>query len=329
MPAPIVAWTLGSVENITVYNPEVSTLRVVAAGVAGIVSGSISNCHVEGGIIEGGGYVGGVAGEVHGGMRNCSATGTQVFMTGSGNPGGGVVGNLITGDGENLAFSGLIRYKNTDGQQYLGGVAGMVQVGTLRSSFSAGMVVGYSNESCVGGVTGLLTGKLVDCYSSGFVHCYSRITGGIVGQIQLGSNKISPEVRNCYTSATVECETYQYNRENCNEVIGKIIDGSNPVLENIYYDSQVTNFYSTRFGALTSDLTSASGPKGFSADVWNFTQGAYPRIKATADSQAAMYSASAVDMIPSDNFKKLSNNTPITALGNTQFKFLKQGTPLR
>ncbi len=321
----IVAWTLGSVENITVYNPEVSTLRVVAAGVAGIVSGSISNCHVEGGIIEGGGYVGGVAGEVHGGMRNCSATGTQVFMTGSGNPGGGVVGNLITGDGENLAFSGLIRYKNTDGQQYLGGVAGMVQVGTLRSSFSAGMVVGYSNESCVGGVTGLLTGKLVDCYSSGFVHCYSRITGGIVGQIQLGSNKISPEVRNCYTSATVECETYQYNRENCNEVIGKIIDGSNPVLENIYYDSQVTNFYSTRFGALTSDLTSASGPKGFSADVWNFTQGAYPRIKATADSQAAMYSASAVDMIPSDNFKKLSNNTPITALGNTQFKFLKQG----
>lgn len=321
----IVAWTLGSVENVTVYNPVVSTLRVVAAGVAGIVNGSISNCHVEGGTIEGGGYVGGVAGEVHGGMQNCSATGTQVFMTGSGNPGGGVVGNLITGDGENLAFSGLVRYKNTDAQQYLGGVAGMVQVGTLRSSFSAGMVIGYSNESCVGGVTGLLTGKLVDCYSSGFVHCYSRITGGIVGQVQLGSNKISPEVRNCYTSATVECETYQYNRENCNEVIGKIIDGSNPVLENIYYDSQVTNFYSTRFGALTSDLTSAEGPKGFSADVWNFTKGAYPRIKATAESQAAMYSASAVDMIPSDNFKKLSNNTPITALGNTQFKFLKQG----
>ncbi|MDE5706312.1 hypothetical protein [Muribaculum sp.] len=321
----IVAWTLGSVENVTVYNPVVSTLRVVAAGVAGIVNGSISNCHVEGGTIEGGGYVGGVAGEVHGGMQNCSATGTQVFMTGSGNPGGGVVGNLITGDGENLAFSGLVRYKNTDAQQYLGGVAGMVQVGTLRSSFSAGMVIGYSNQSCVGGVTGLLTGKLVDCYSSGFVHCYSRITGGIVGQVQLGSNKISPEVRNCYTSATVECETYQYNRENCNEVIGKIIDGSNPVLENIYYDSQVTNFYSTRFGALTSDLTSAEGPKGFSADVWNFTKGAYPRIKATAESQAAMYSASAVDMIPSDNFKKLSNNTPITALGNTQFKFLKQG----
>lgn len=321
----IVAWTLGSVENVTVYNPVVSTLRVVAAGVAGIVNGSISNCHVEDGTIEGGGYVGGVAGEVHGGMQNCSATGTQVFMTGSGNPGGGVVGNLITGDGENLAFSGLVRYKNTDAQQYLGGVAGMVQVGTLRSSFSAGMVIGYSNESCVGGVTGLLTGKLVDCYSSGFVHCYSRITGGIVGQVQLGSNKISPEVRNCYTSATVECETYQYNRENCNEVIGKIIDGSNPVLENIYYDSQVTNFYSTRFGALTSDLTSADGPKGFSADVWNFTKGAYPRIKATAESQAAMYSASAVDMIPSDNFKKLSNNTPITALGNTQFKFLKQG----
>ena len=321
----LVAWTVGSVDNVTVTNPVVSTLRVVAAGVAGIVSGSITNCHVTGGKIEGGGYVGGVAGEVHGGMSDCSATGTQVFMTGSGNPGGGVVGNLLNGDGVNLAFSGFVGYKATDAQQYLGGVAGMVQNCTLRSSFAAGIVNGYSNESCVGGVTGLLTGKLVDCYSSGLVHCYSRTTGGIVGQIQLASNKIAPEVRNCYTSATVECETYQYNRENCNEVIGKIIDGSNPVLENIYYDSQVTNFYSTRFGALTSELTAAEGPKGFSSDVWTFVKGAYPRIKATADTQAAMFSASAVDMIPSDNFKKLSTNTPLTALGNTQFKFLKEG----
>lgn len=321
----LVAWTAGSVDNVTVINPVVSTLRVVAAGVAGIVNGSITNCHVSGGTIEGGGYVGGVAGEVHGGMRDCSATGTQVFMTGSGNPGGGVVGNLLNGDGENLAFCGMVRYKATDAQQYLGGVAGLVQSCTLRSSFASGMVNGYSNESCVGGVAGLLTGNLVDCYSSGLIHCYSRMTGGIVGQIQLGTTKLSPEVRNCYTSATVECETYQYNRANCAEVIGRILDGSNPVLENIYYDSQVTNFYSTRFGALTKDLTSAEGPNGFSSDVWLFVKGAYPRIKATADSEAAMYSASAVDMIPSDNFKKLSNNTPITALGNTMFKFLKQG----
>lgn len=175
----------------------------------------------------------------------------------------------------------MVRYKATNAQQYLGGVAGMVQSCTLRSSFATGIINGYSNESCVGGVTGLLTGNIVDCYSSGLVHCYSRMTGGLVGQIQLGASKLSPEVRNCYTSATVECETYQYNRENCAEVIGKILDGSNPVLENIYYDSQVTNFYSTRFGALTSVLTSAEGPRGFSSDVWRFVKGAYPRIKAT------------------------------------------------
>ena len=60
---------------------------MVAAGVAGIVSGSISNCHVEGGIIEGeSGYVGSVAGEVHGGMQLFGPTGTQVFAAGSGNP---------------------------------------------------------------------------------------------------------------------------------------------------------------------------------------------------------------------------------------------------
>lgn len=320
----LVAWCNGSVENVTVNAPNVTSARTVAGGVAGIVLQSVKDCHVTDGYVEGGGYVGGVVGEVHGGISDCSAN-ASIYLTGSSAPAGGVAGNILSGDSKNLEFTGYVSYKAIDAVQYLGGVAGMVQVCTLSNSFSNGVIRGYNSQSCVGGVAGVLTGEIRDCYSAGVVHCYSRLTGGIVGQIKANSLGVVPAVRTSYTSALVEAETYQYNRQNCAEVVGAIAEGLNPELENIYYDSQVTNFYSTRFGALTSELTSASGPKGFSSSEWTFTAGAYPRVKALAESEGSKYSASAVDMKPSDSYKKFSSNTPITALGSTQFYFLKNG----
>jgi len=323
----LVGWTFGSIENITVTDPTINGDGAGNGGVVGIATGSVKNCNVTGGQITGSLFVGGVAGEVHGGMSDCSADGTTVLAIGDGAPVGGVVGNLLDADGKNLSFSGTVSYGHLayDVTQIMGGVAGLVQGVTLSGAVSAGRVVGYSSTSLVGGVVGRLSGVLEDSYSSGVVHCYSRMTGGIVGQMQPNSKGTDIVVRNCYTSATVEAETYQYDRSNCMEVIGKIIDGTPTKLENIYFDKQVTNFYSTRFGALTSELTSAQGPAGFSADKWTFTEGAYPRIKALAESEISKYSASAVDMKPTDSFKKFSSDSKITALGNTMFKFLVDG----
>lgn len=319
----VAAWCIGSLENITVNNPSISGARAGNGGVAGIVSGRMENCHVNNGIVMGAGFLGGVVGEVHGGIHNCSATGTRVYITGDSSPAGGVAGNILDADGSDLSFSGLMTYANlsNDNGQIIGGVVGTLQNVALRNSFSSGIVRGYSSQSQIGGVVGILSsGTVENCYSSGNVHCYTRMGGGIIGQIQLNTaSKITPRVINCYTSATVEVETYQYDRNNCNEVIGKILDGTDPELTNIYYDKQVTNFQSTRFGATTAELTSANGPKGFSSDVWTFTEGAYPRIKTLAETEASKYSASAVIMSAGDSFKKISNNTPLTALGNTVF----------
>ena len=150
------------------------------------------------------------------------------------------------------------------GDAAFGGVVGTLQNVALRNSFSSGVVRGYSSQSQVGGVVGILSSGVVEnCYSSGVVHCFTRMGGGIIGQIQLGSSKITPKVINCYTSASVEVETYQYDRNNCNEVIGKILDGTNPELTNIYYDRKVTDFQSTRFGSTTAELTAAGGPAGY------------------------------------------------------------------
>lgn len=318
----VAAWCIGSIENITVNNPNVSGARSGNGAVAGIVSGKMENCHVTGGIVMGTGFLGGVVGEVHGGIHNCSAVGTKVCITGDSSPSGGVAGNILDADGSDLYFSGLMTYANlaNDNGQIIGGVVGTLQNVALRNSFSSGVVRGYSSQSQIGGVVGILSsGTVENCYSSGMLHCYTRMGGGIVGQIQLGSSKLTPKVINCYTSATVEVETYQYDRNNCCEVIGKILDGTDPELTNIYYDKQVTDFGSIRFGTTTAELTSPNGPKGFSSDVWTFTEGAYPRIKTLAETEAAKYSASAVVMSAGDSFKKISNNTPLTALGNTVF----------
>lgn len=316
----VVAWNCGSTDNVNVVNPQITSARMVAGAIAGIAMGPVSNCSVKEGIIVTQMYAGGAVAEVHGGISNVSVYGTRINMTGSEAPSGGVVANLL-GDGTNLSFSGLLQYYQTGKQQFLGGVAGMLQNGTLRKSFSGGVVRGYSNESYVGGLVGYCRGYVEDCYSAGVVHCYSRMTGGLIGVLSSMNGVPTPSVRNCYTSAFTNCETYQYNRENCSEVIGKIMDGVTPVLENIYANRQITNYYSTRFASNTAELTAAAGPKGFSADNWVFTEGAYPRVKGMENTQAAQYTASAVDFSPIDNVKKLSNNTPLTALGNTEFFF--------
>lgn len=320
----LVAYHFGNLSNITVVNPTITSSRAIAGGIGGVTFGEISNCKVIGGTVVSAMWVGGMIAESHGPMTDCDVEGTTVYMTGSGAPAGGVVGNLIA-DGNRLSFGGILSYKNTGGQQFLGGVAGYLQSCTLRNSYSGGQVIGASNESYVGGLVGYCRANVENCYSSGLVHCYTRKGGGLIGMIGNSNVVTAPVIKNCYTSATTEVETYQYNRENCNEIIGEVMTDVEVTLENLYVDRQYTNYYSTRFASNTEELTSAEGPKGFSSENWIFEKGKYPRLKGTETRATADFSASALNWLPIDNYKKLSNNTPVTALGNTKFSFLVKG----
>lgn len=131
--------------------PSVSGARTGTGGVAGIVSGSMSECRVTGGTVAGTGFLGGVVGEVHGGMNNCSAVGTTVHIMGDNSPAGGVAGNILDADASNLYFSGLITYANlqNDNGQIIGGVVGTLQNVALRNSFSSALcaVTAHSRKS--------------------------------------------------------------------------------------------------------------------------------------------------------------------------------------
>lgn len=321
----------GLVENVIVVNPYIFNLRYGTGAIVGVSGVTMRNCHVVDGRMASLGYIGGIAGECKGGMENCSVVGTEIYHLGTVGPSGGVVGNLLGNPATNLSFSGLLSYSNTGEAQDIGGVAGWVQGTTLSNSFMSGIVKGYSNLSRVGGVVGVLRGDIENCYSSGHIHCFSRMCAGIIGQIlnrtDFATTGRQPQVKNCYTSAVVESETYMYNPNNTQEVIGQASTTENPapvpVVENVFFDRNITNYKSTRYGSNTQTMTSAQGLEGFSTEVWEFSEGAYPRLKISADTESAKYSASAINFVGRDNLKKISNNTPLTALGNTTFLLAK------
>jgi hypothetical protein len=329
--AALVAWTYGSVEDITVNSPYIyNSSGIITAGVAGIVNGYARNCVVNGGTIGGAGYVGGVIGEAHGNTSYCGVNDTKIYAWGANLPSGGVVGNLVYGTNDHLWFKGLLSYDSGTTNQYLGGIAGMIGAGTLTNSFATGLVRGYGADDYVGGIAGRLRGNIENCYSTGRVYCYSKMTGGLVGiiepyQITSNGEVYQSSVRNSYTAASVQAETYQYDRTECREVIGKITSDTNPTIENVYYDKQMTNFYSEKYGTLGSNLTKAAGPDGFNSADWVYEEGAYPRIKGLETLEASLYSASAFNFASGDNTSKVSNDTPVKLLGNTKLYFYKSG----
>lgn len=316
----------GVVSGITVRNSDIQNVYILAGAVVGGTCNPVVDCHAENTLVAGNSCVGGVVGEATAGVRDCSATDMTVFITGTTWPCGGVVGNLVSGDGENLYFSGLVSTYNQSGAQEIGGIAGRVGACTLRNSFGTGYVYGAANETLIGGVTARLRGNVENCYFNGRVHCFTRKGGGLVGSMARYTLSTTgaeyyyqPEVHNAYSASSVEVETYQYDRTRCAELFGEIVAGTEPVLENVYYDKQMTNFYSEKYGMRTSEMTKAGGLPGFPADKWVFTEGAYPRLKTFAETEAAKMSASAILMDVTDNFGKLSHNTRLTALGNTKF----------
>lgn len=325
----------GNLINVHSINPQINNTGIIAGGVAGVVMKGADNCSVKNGLIYTAAYGGGAISEAHGPCSNIHVEGTTIIVQNSSSnttyPSGGVISNMFS-DGDNLTFSGIVRRGPAANYgSMFGGVCGRLLKGKLTNSFAAGTIAGHIDSDAIGGVVGYLAGSLENCYSAGRVHSPSKKSGGIAGyavkyNLVSGGEYYNPVVRNCYTSVSLYAESYQYNPEDCREVIGTIEPSTEAVLENIYYDKLVGTYFSTRFGSTTPELTSAAGPKGFSSEVWQFTEGYYPRLKASADSEAAKYSATALMLKDGDTYGKISVDTKINTLGeNTKVLILKDG----
>jgi len=163
-------YSTGTIKNVGVINGYVRG-NVNIAGIAGVNSGTISNCYNTG-IITGKANVGGIFGyceEINATVENCYNTGEIIGVT-------SYVVNQTVG---NVNLSSI------------GGIAGSAYYGTIKNCYNTGAVSGSDN---IGGIIGAIwnyQAKVTNCYNTGAISGFQRI-GGIVG------GKNSGEITNCY-----------------------------------------------------------------------------------------------------------------------------------
>ena len=333
--AVVAGWTLGTITNCHVKNVKVSNTGIAAAGVAGIAT-YMSDCSTEKSVVTGlGGFAAGVVGEIDRAISNCHAISTTVNCgaAADGYPAGGVVAELYHSTAfstpttaTDLYFAGSVLgdYNRTT-NMLVGGVIGTAYRSTVERCYNTGYVSGYYNYAYVGGVVGCLQGSsLKNSYNVGRVDDpSSRFCGGITGYVLAASATGTLEqssVEECYSAGQLRAETYQYKKDaEVRESLGTVAENGASTLRAIYFDKQMVDFTSLQYGTKTADLTSATGPEGFTASKWEFTEGCYPRIKGMEDTETAKFSASALVLNGDNTTSKVIDNAKLNALGNTVF----------
>jgi hypothetical protein len=140
--------------NVWAQSEEPFTCYNIGSLVGRAISGTISNCYVEGGSVTGRGDVGALVGDSESGtsIANCHA---NCSVTATNNTGGGLIG-------ENDGY--------------------------IIDCYAIG---GISGLSTLGGLAGCNGGPITDCYATGNVNGERGYLGGLVGRNYFGGGMIS------------------------------------------------------------------------------------------------------------------------------------------
>ena len=174
-------------------------------------------------------------------IRSLNVSG--VVSCGTKNYIGGIVGKVQAGTIENCSFSGSV----TGG--YTGGIAGGLNSNnvTISGCVNAADVTGTT----AGGILGYWknTAAIRDCYNTGSVTGSAK-AGGIVGQLQKGS------IENCYSTGVVGGTAAQF---------GGIFAFSSATVENCYYTLPETEV----LGGTAAAATQITSPEGLADKLGN------------------------------------------------------------
>ena len=174
-------------------------------------------------------------------IRNLNVSGT--VSCGTKNYVGGIVGKVQAGTIENCSFSGSV----TGG--YTGGIAGGLNSNdvTISGCVNAADVTGTT----AGGILGHWknTAAIRDCYNTGSVTGSAK-AGGIVGQLQKGS------IENCYSIGDIGGKASQK---------GGIFAFSNATVKNCYYTLPETEV----LGGTAAAAMQITSPEGLAAKLGN------------------------------------------------------------
>ena len=272
--------------NVTValyINSQVGYL----GGLIGYNSANINNSHATGAVTvtadsTSGCCAGGLVGEnLQGTISGCYATGA---VSGNFVAGGLVGGNsaVITwsfGDAAiiNCYATGDVTCTSTTDRAIVGGL-----IGTNGVSYGLNVII--ANCYATGNVISHST-RITDGFS--FPYSFAGGVFGTIGQWEEGGN-IS--ITNCYATGDVTCTAPGGNA--CAGNLFAVSFFDKPTLNNSYYcvgqkitakgyehhSTKVTNGTASELSELQS-VSFHTNTLGWSADVWNFVEGAYPTLK--------------------------------------------------
>ena len=330
----VVAYTHGAIENCHVSGATISNTGYTGAGGLTAYAATVSGCSVTNSQITGtGGFTGGMAGQVNSTISDCHVSNTSIYGGGSGTayPNGGVAGSLNGATATGCYFTGSIHSTTVDNQR-VGGIAGVCSGGSIEKCFSSATIVASGSTAQVGGIAGYLGGTISNCYSNSTVAgAETPYVGGLSGYVYTytdsnGStcqSSLSGSYSACYLE--ISLDTYDTETE-MREVTGYVASDISPTVENVYFDKQITNFGSAQAGVTTAELTSASGLTGLDATVWTLAEGYYPRLAGMDQTEAALFSASAVYSASPSSISGFTKNAKLNLLGTTEAYFEVDGS---
>ena len=159
-----------TIENVALYNVDVTGLKYTGSLVGWIKSSEIKNSYAIGKVVSSGTYSGGLAGIAR--YTDISRSYAKVSVVG-GEQVGGLIGYAMNSNIKEAYATG-----NVDGGAYAGGLIGKMESSLATDSYSTGNVNGGNGS---GGLVGLLSrGDIYRSYSTGKVSG-SGSTGGIAG----------------------------------------------------------------------------------------------------------------------------------------------------
>ncbi len=154
------------IKNLRLLHPtlDAGTGYAVGALVGWLGNGTVTNCHVEDGVVTGSSSVGGLAGDCEGTITECHVTGV---VTGT-----DCVGGLVGCGNATRCYAAA----TVTGGNYVGGLVGKQNFDCAADCYATGAVMG---NQYVGGLMG--HGRdIINCYAAGTVTGDSH-TGGLMG----------------------------------------------------------------------------------------------------------------------------------------------------
>ncbi len=229
----------GEIKDLGLIDPTINagTGSSVGSLVGSLNNGTITNCYVEGGSVEGLFVVGGLVGINYGTVTNCYSSNSVSGIA--------EVGGLV---GRN--FGTITNCYSSDSVSGIGEVGGLVgeNEGTITNCCSSGSILGEGWY--VGGLVGENYGIITNCYSAASVTGDSHV-GGLVGGNW-------DTITNCYSTASVTGD----------DCVGGLAGLNSGVITNCYSIGSVTGGYSV--GGLVGQNVSCYSPWGcYEGEIWN------------------------------------------------------------